>query len=189
MIYLGLDRGYRSDAVADECLAEWLDKALAQDALIGFETYLQRLPCALSGPEVSRFYSTQDWYFAPPETGGPEGISPLIIIAAITERHRVKRGFSDLTDLKLLTASLAFRLWVSHDPQPVRPLLNVELQTRGLWREALRLAYEPWVQTDAGSDALDELLYYDKANEVAASSAAEWLHTLPSIPYSREKLL
>ncbi|MGV8744953.1 NACHT domain-containing protein [Pseudomonas aeruginosa] len=189
MIYLGLDRGYRSDAVADKCLAEWLNTVLAQDALIGFETYLQRLPCTLSGPEVSRFYSAQDWYFDPPETGGPEGISPLIIIAAITERHRVERGFSDLTDLQLLTASLAFRLWLSHDPQPVRPLLNAELQTRGLWREALRLAYEPRVLTDAGSNALDELLHYDKANEVAASLAAEWLRTLPSIPYSREQTL
>ncbi|MGR3992074.1 NACHT domain-containing protein [Pseudomonas sp. 1121_17] len=189
MVYLGRARDYSSEATADKCLAEWLDKELAQDALSGFEAYLQRIPCTLSSSEVAGFYSTQDWFFDPPEIGGPEGISPLVIIAAISERHRIGMGFSDLTDLQLITASLAFRLWISHDPQPVRLVLDAELQTRGLWREALRLAYEPRVLTDAGSDALDELLHYKKANEVAASLAAEWLHRLPSIPCIREKQL
>ncbi|MBD8151080.1 hypothetical protein IFT37_06425 [Pseudomonas fluorescens] len=189
VIYLGQWQTYRSGAAAHERLSQWLGRQLAKSAMRGFEAYLQGIPSTLSATEVASFYAKQDWFFDTPDIGRAEGLSPFIIIAAASERHRTGIGFNDLTDLALMTAFLAIYNWFYRESHPLRPILDQEIQARGLWEQALRLLHEPQLYMDSHRGGFDDLLHFEKDKKLVTGLATDWLRRLPSMAAERENQL
>ncbi|WP_210483841.1 NACHT domain-containing protein [Pantoea ananatis] len=188
-VYLGSSKTFRLDACDIECLASCLGQDLAHSFLLGFEAYLQQIPHSLSLTEIASFLGQQQWFLPTHDLAEEEGLSPFIIVAALTVRQQDGRGFKDLDEVVLLTGFLAVHYLFKNDPRTLQTGLNAELKSRMLWQEALRLRYEPNLSDSSAYDSLYELFYDEEARGFAACLARTWLEQFASLPAQTERVL
>ncbi|HHQ6632592.1 TPA: hypothetical protein ACSTL1_004112 [Serratia fonticola] len=188
-VYLGRSKAFRSDYCSTERLASWLGQDLALSFRLGFEAYLQQLPHSLSLTEIASFFGQQQWFPPDHDLAKEEGLSPLIIAAALTVRQQDGRGFKDLDEFVLMTGFLAVHYLFKNDFCTLQTDLNAELKSRILWQEALRLRYEPNLSDSSAYDRLYELFYDEEARGFAACLARTWLKQFASLPAQTEREL
>jgi hypothetical protein len=189
MVYLGALAGCQSCDTAHGRLVEELGQSMADNAIRGFEAYLQAIPLTLSAADVACIYADQCWILDTLEIGLTQGIAPLILIAAVSERHRTGMGFGDLTEKALLIAFFSIQHVFSNRPHILCSVLDGEIEDRALWKEAIGLFYEPQLCRGFNSDLLDELPYLQTDRKLLCSLANDWLRRLMSMAATHELTL
>lgn len=155
---------------AHERVAEWLGADLADAAHEGFEAFLTTRPPKPSAVEIARSLAdTCTW-----EAGS-------IIAAALAERHRLGRGFADLSVERVIAGWLELRNRNDeHAGVPgLRDALTDEIRRRRKWRSALVLIIEPQLKKGlVHIQNLYELMRSEQDETLAVDLALGWLRRL-----------
>lgn len=160
-------------------LDEWLGPELRDAALAGFEAFLLREPAQPTAAEIAEsFAQSRRWEAA------------HIIVAALAERHRTGRSFSDLKDERVMAGLFEVRHTRIDDHAGVPDLdqaLTVELRGRGAWELVQRLYFEPqFVYRSDHIDGLYALMRDADDHDLATQLALEWLQRFPDMPVGPE---
>lgn len=160
-------------------IEEWLGLELRDAALAGFENFLLREPAQPTAAEIAEsFAQSRRWEAA------------HIIVAALAERHRTGRGFSDLKDDRVMAGLVEVRHTRIDDHAGVPDLdqaLTVELRGRGDWELVQRLYFEPqFVHRKDHVDGLYALMRDEDDHDLATRLALEWLQRFPDMPIGPE---
>lgn len=189
IVYFGAWASFQSCDAAHERLVGGLGQNMADDAIRGFEAYLQSIPLTLSAAEVACLYAHQDWILDMFEIGRTQGVAPLILIAAASERHRTGRGFGDLTEKALLITFFAIQHAYGNTPHILCSVLDHEIRDRALWKEAIGLFYEHQLCIEFNDGLFGELLYLQDDRNLLSNLAIDWLRRLTSMAAKHELTL
>lgn len=155
-------------------LVEWLGSRLAEACLAGFEAFLVQSPTP-SASEISESHAE-----------GRRWPAADIIVAALAERLRTGRGFSDLPDERLMAGLFVLFQTKVDDHAGIVGLeeeLASGLRSRGSWESAIRLFYEPqFARRLTHVDRLYSLVRDDNDADLAIRLSAEWLMAYPDMP-------
>lgn len=176
--YMG--RTYEADLSlpAPERIGAWIGPDLQADALIGFEAFLTTAPgMPPDAAQIAKSHAAdRQWNAA------------LILSAALAERQRTGRGFSDLPTERIqaglfaeLVAFLGDEQWKS-----LRDALTDELARRGASDETARLFIEPQLQKRKSHVTW---LWHVLASDEGPRLAATWLQSFPRMSAESEEEL
>jgi hypothetical protein len=180
-VYLNRSKGDGTDEdlTGPELVAKWLNPELVQVVLEGFEAFLKQDPLFPSAEQIALSHSENRYY--------PAG---FILVAALAERDRTGRGFSDVNDERLMAAVSVLRFWgVGRQGRnsALKQQIEGELQRRGCWRRTLKISYEPSLRvTREHISGLSELMRDEQQESVASELAIEWLKGFENLSQSIE---
>lgn len=165
--YLGHFSDLPKDAPPQDRIAQWLGEDLQADAFQGFEAYLTRDPPALSAEQIAESWAEERYF-------------PIawVLVAALMERLRNRKGFGGLTDERLIAAMLQIEhgLARSEEAKELGDALEAELLRRGSFEAYARLLIEPHLRTGrAHITGLYGLMRGEDHLALASKLAAEWL--------------
>lgn len=155
-------------------IEEWLGVELRDAALTGFEAFLAAQPPFPNATDIATSHAE-----------GRRWEAAYIIVAALAERVRTKRGFDDLTDERMMAGYFELSHTRLDDHAGVGNLdqrLAKELRARGQWETTLRLYFEP--QFAAGTQHVSGLYSLLRSDEDAAlvdRLGSEWLERFPEM--------
>lgn len=179
--YVGWVREGDKHTPEHERIAMWLGDDLQADAFAGFEEFLKRVPPEPTAKQIADSHAESRRWNA-----------SAIIVAALAERLRTRRGFADLSDERLSAGLLEIELGLLHD-EPFKTLkaeLSSELRDRGAYEEYVRLLLEPALrERRAHPLGLYAFMRERADSELATRLAAEWLTTMPEMAAEAEEEL
>ena len=183
--YLKLFNDIGQKVPAHERIAEWLGDELSDAACEGFEAYLTKKPFFPSSHEIMKIREESKQYNA-----------EYIIIAAVAERVKKELELKDLSDDVILSVLFSLRHH-SHIEQRagiselgVTPLVEQEIETRGLWEIATRRYYEPQLETNKEYvSGLHEFMRDEDKKDACNQLAFEWLQRFKNLQENSESQL
>lgn len=162
-----------------ERLEEWLAVDLRDAALEGLEAFLTTQPVKPSATEIAESHADDKHWDA-----------AYIIVAALAERYRTGRGFTDLPTERVMAGFVEVRSNRLNDHAGVSDLgraLGEELRKRGVWEETQRLYFEPqFRRARTHVDGLYALMREAVDAELATTLALEWLDGFEKMAVSPE---
>lgn len=177
--YLKMFRDIGDHCLPHERIQEWLGEEIAEAAYLGIERFLTRGDPKPTADEIAKSNAeSKHWPAA------------HIIIVALAERIRLKKGLSDLPDERLLAG--LFETWQSQIDshagiEGLASALESEAKSRGLWEDAQRRWFEPQFHAKrAYIDGLYRLMRSDEDADLASKLAFEWLNRFPDMPHEPE---
>lgn len=180
--YLNLFNDIGKDVPAHERVSQWLGEDVADVAHEGFEAFLLLDSPTPTAQDIAESFAQGKHYGA-----------GYIIVVALAERLRKSIGFDDLSDERLMAGLFELR-HSSIDSHAgvvgLREALEAIAQTRGIWKDAMRLYHEPQLQARRESvDGLYALLRDEAHVELGTELAAEWLERFSDMPVGPETQL
>lgn len=174
--YLNRYSDLERDKLPYDRLVAWLGQEIADDVLSGFEQFLVAKPADPNASKIARSAAEGIYWHAQD-----------IIVAALAERRRLERGFTDLSAERIMAGLYALRM--SDERQEgitgLAAALRSELRRRDKWRSALLLEFGPrFAKRQQHVVGLYELMRSTEDAVVAADLAAAWLVRYPAM--SRE---
>jgi hypothetical protein len=180
-VYVGWVREGDKDTPPHRRIAEWLGEDLQAEAFAGFDAFLAEEPVKPSATEIATSYAnSRRW-----DAGS-------IIVAALAERQRTARGFTDLSDERVTAGALEIELGLLRE-EPFAELANVlegDLRSRGAYETFVRLMIEPALRSRSDHPTgLYSFAREEKNAPLARTLAAEWLAKFPRMAGPAEEEL
>jgi hypothetical protein len=179
LVYVGWAREGDKETPAHERIAEWLGDDLQAEAFAGFEAFLHRTAPEPTAEQIAESHANSRRWNA-----------SAIIVAALAERLRTGRGFSDISDERLTAGSLEIELGLLRDEpfDALKAALHSELRRRGVYEDYIRLMLEPALHLRrAHPTGLYAFMRESDDAELATRLAAEWLAAMPDMAAEAEE--
>jgi hypothetical protein len=189
LVYLNLYEQRLTGESGYSRVLQWGNETLASATITGFDAYLKNILLASVVEDMASKCINIDR-----KTmlliGATGGVSPAIVLAAISERVTNGKPFNDLSDEALLAAFLSLQ-HLDRYSSDLTLSIETELARRNLLNEAFRLWIEPsLVDADSLLDlALDYSQHYEQNNKIIASLACDWLQELKNLSDSKQLTL
>jgi hypothetical protein len=181
--YLKLFSDIGQDIPAHQRIEEWLGADLQDAAFAGFDAFLTKEPPKPDARELAESHAQSRRWDA-----------EYVITAALAERWRTNRGFSDLPDERLIAGALILRESGIHRHAQIEGLadaIDAELKARdGQWEAYWRLQIEPQLALRRTHiQGLYELMREPAEAPVATQLAIEWLNSIANLPAETEEVM
>lgn len=137
-VYLQLFSDISKDTPAHQRISEWVGNDISEVCIEGFEAFLGKNSSEISTPDISTFSSQSKSYQ-----------KSYILIAALAERIRTNKGFSDLSNDCLVSAyhALLRMRYDTHAGIPdILEIIENEIRQRGILLKSIQAFYEPQLQ-------------------------------------------
>lgn len=177
-VYMGRTHEVESDLPPEYRIGSWIGEDLQENALAGFEAFLvadpPKPPKALQIAESNA--KSRHW---------PSG---LILSAALAERYRTGRGFTDLSIERLQAGLFAERVAFIDDNtwEDLRNALTSELERRGAWVETACLFIEPQLRKRL---SYVSWLWGVLASNIGTELSVKWLREFPRVAAEPEEAM
>lgn len=176
-VYMGRVYEATGDLPPEERVGAWIGEDLQADAFAGFEAFLTADPPKPTATQIAEsFAQSRSWP------------AVLIIVAALNERLRGRRGFDDLSDERVQAGliELVGGLFGDDEWKPLHAALSDELVRRDAWEAYARLLIEPQLARRASyPTGLWEIL----TAPAGTALAADWLRAFRRVAAETEEVL
>ncbi len=177
-VYLGRAYEAKTELSPQDRIGAWIGEDLQEDAPTGFEAFITAdLPNPPTAVQIAESHAeSRHWPAA------------LILSAALAERHRTGRDFSDLSTERVQAGLFAERVAFLDDEKwgALRNALILELERRNAWPETAALFIEPQLRKRL---TYVSWLWRVLASDAGTELATKWLRNFPRIPAEPEEAL